>query len=722
MNKLQQAAATYMDCGFNPLPLTQKKTPMLASGHTYLYEKHDDLKVFERAESIGVACGAVSDYLFCIDFDQKNGNDVQSVFYKFTDSKVFQSVSEHCAMYKTPSGGYHLIFKTDHSIPTKTHAKFDDGTVMIETRGEGAYIACEPSNGYQRIYDIGITQIKPIGAHQVNDLLRLAISFTEDIKTQQDVKEKHKRIDSWDINKPDGKYNEECADEAKEILIKNGWQYVETRRDGIEYWTRPGKDINDGHSATWGKWRNTFFIFSDGCADLPSGHGYNPFNILTIYEYGGDWRKSKDALCERFGMVKHATITEEQKSAIDFPIDIFPIDIQEYIVSHKNAMNYNADFVSIGIMSAISIVVGNKVKLKVKNGWNAPLIFWFAIVGDRGTMKSHPIAGTLKPIKEIDKKNYDLYVNQLNDYNNLQDKEKKNEYKPEYKQIIVQDSTLEALHRVHRYNPRGIGLYKDELVGFINDMNKYRGGSDEQFWLESFNNKSLIINRATKDPMLLENTCINIIGTIQPDVLISLASKHTDNGLLDRFLYTRTERDIHVLSLDDVDDSITEYYNNVINEFNTYFDYYKSGDEYILTMTTEQMEIYRHYDQLIVDMQKSDEETYQLASYLSKARTYFPRFVLLCAVLNMIEGNELQITDDCIHNAWKITDYFTRSARDLFSETVTKNEIMEIKSTLKGKTTPEKIRELIRKGLNNTQIAHELGISKQYIGRIIGKK
>jgi FixJ family two-component response regulator len=222
--------------------------------------------------------------------------------------------------------------------------------------------------------------------------------------------------------------------------------------------------------------------------------------------------------------------------------------------------------------------------------------------------------------------------------------------------------------------------------------------------------------------MLLENTCINIIGTIQPDVLISLASKHTDNGLLDRFLYTRTERDIHVLSLDDVDDSITEYYNNVINEFNTYFDYYKSGDEYILTMTSSQMEIYRHYDQLIVDMQKSDEETYQLASYLSKARTYFPRFVLLCAVLNMIEGNELQITDNCIHNAWKITDYFTRSARDLFSETVTKNEIMEIKSTLKGKTTPEKIRELIRKGLNNTQIAHELGISKQYIGKVIGKK
>jgi hypothetical protein len=722
MNKLQQAAATYMDCGFNPLPLTQKKTPMLASGHTYLYEKHDDLKVFERAESIGLACGAVSDYLFCIDFDQKNGNDVQSVFYKFTDSKVFQSVAEHCAMYKTPSGGYHLIFKTDHSIPTKTHAKFQDGSVMIETRGEGAYIACEPSNGYQRIYDIGITQIKPIEAHHVNNLLRLAISFTEDIKTQHDTKEKHKRIDSWDINKPDGKYNEEYADEAKEILIKNGWQYVETRRDGIEYWTRPGKDINDGHSATWGKWRNTFFVFSDGCADLPSGHGYNPFNILTIYEHGGDWRKAKDALCERFGMVKHATITDEQKSAIDFPIDIFPIDIQEYIVSHKNAMNYNADFVSIGIISAISIVVGNKLKLKVKNGWNAPLIFWFAIVGDRGTMKSHPIAGTLKPIKEIDKKNYDLYINQLNDYNNLQEKEKKNEYKPEYKQIIVQDSTLEALHRVHRYNPRGIGLYKDELVGFINDMNKYRGGSDEQFWLESFNNKSLIINRATKDPMLLENTCINIIGTIQPDVLISLASKHTDNGLLDRFLYTRTERDIHVLSLDDVDDSITEYYNNVINEFNTYFNYYKSGDEYILTMTHEQMQIYRHYDQLIVDMQKSDEETYQLASYLSKARTYFPRFVLLCAVLNMIEGNELQINDNCIHNAWKITDYFTRSARDLFSETVTKNEIMEIKSTLKGKTTPEKIRELIRKGLNNTQIAHELGISKQYIGRIIGKK
>jgi hypothetical protein len=66
------------------------------------------------------------------------------------------------------------------------------------------------------------------------------------------------------------------------------------------------------------------------------------------------------------------------------------------------------------------------------------------------------------------------------EYNKIDIKQRANETKPGFKQTIVSDSTLEALHVVHSINKTRICFYKDELVGFLNDMNRYRKGSDEQ--------------------------------------------------------------------------------------------------------------------------------------------------------------------------------------------------------------------------------------------------
>jgi hypothetical protein len=636
MNKYQIAASNYIDCGLNPLPLHAKKNPMLASGHDYLYVKHDDTDIFKRAESIGIACGEVSDNLFCIDFDQKQGNKVSEIFYLFTDSKIFKEVSERCAMYQTPSGGYHLIFKTTYPVPTQNLASFEDGSVMIEIRGQGAYIACEPSDGYKRLFDVSITDIEPISSAQVNALLKLAVTFSQQTKTSLKPKSDRKKAESWDITKPDGKYNEECVDEIKELILKNGWQYVETRRDGIEYWTRPGKDPEDGHSATFGKFRHCFYVWTDGAQPLEQHATYNPFELYTIFEHAGDWRKAKDALADRFGMPRYKPITDDERSAVDFPIEVFPENMQRLILNYKQALNYNPDFIATSMMSAISMIVGNKVKLRVKSGWDAPLIFWFAIVGDRGTMKSHPLASALRPIKAIDQRYYNEWIHRLNEYMNVPKEDKKHESRP--------------------------------------------------------------------------------------DVLINIASKHTDNGLLDRFLYTKTETAIHVMSLDDVDQSLVDGYDDVIKQFDVIFEYYKETDTILLELTHEQLNIYKEYDQAIVDMQLGDEESPAMKSYLSKARTYFPRFVLMSVLLNAIESGSVEVSNDCIHNAWKITNYFNRSARDLFADSRTKTEIREIKGTMKGKTNVEKIKELDKMGLNRQQISSELGVSKQYIGKVLGKK
>jgi len=549
MNKFQIAASNYIDCGLNPLPLHAKKNPMLASGHDYLYVKHYDTDIFKRAEAIGICCGEVSDNLFCIDFDQKQGNKVSDIFYLFTDSKIFKEVSERCAMYQTPSGGYHLIFKTTYPVPTQNLASFQDGSVMIEIRGQGAYIACEPSDGYKRLFDVSITDVERISSAQVDALLKLAVTFSQQVKTSLKPKSDRKKAESWDITKPDGKYNEECVDEVKELILNNGWQYVETRRDGIEYWTRPGKHPEDGHSATFGKFRHCFYVWTKNAHPLESETAYNPFELYTIFEYGGDWKKAKDALADRFGMERNNSINEEEKNIVyrnPFPVEVFPNAIQEIISATNESLNFPIDFIGSSILCAASISIGNTYRGEIKSGWEEPTVLYLALVGQPGTNKSHPVSFALKPIDQWDNQSFIKYRKEKMNYDTISSLSKKEREEqgiyelpkvPKLKQILVADFTQEALAEVHKINLRGIGVYADELASWFKNFNRYNKGSEEQFWLSAWSGKPLKVNRKTSEPINISLPYISVIGTIQPGVLNQMADNRIENGFIDRILF-----------------------------------------------------------------------------------------------------------------------------------------------------------------------------------------
>jgi hypothetical protein len=85
----------------------------------------------------------------------------------------------------------------------------------------------------------------------------------------------------------------------------------------------------------------------------------------------------------------------------DFPIDVFPEGIQLIVNELNGTLSYNIDYLACGFMSVISTINGNKFKLQVKRGWNAPSIFWFIILGNSGAMKTHPVKWMLKPLEKL---------------------------------------------------------------------------------------------------------------------------------------------------------------------------------------------------------------------------------------------------------------------------------------------------------------------------------
>ena len=301
--------------GFNPLPLKENKAPLLEKGHNYLYESIDENnieKLFSEAVKIGIACGSVSEGFYCIDFDAHNDEPIKDIFESYINIPYIKGLIHEgkLSIYTTAGGGYHLYFiYKDEVLSGKTYAFWETKSVMIEIRGNGQYVCCWPSAGYKHISGPEYVKLTPLeGSDEVQTIQDFAHSFNKykEIVSRSKTADSNKKwAETWKDTTPDGKYNIEFQSEAKDLLVKAGWQYCETRNDNVEYWTRPNKDIKDGFSATFGHYTGMFYIFSEdlSCQPFVSRQAYSPFNIFTELKYDGDWKRAKDELRKRFNMV-----------------------------------------------------------------------------------------------------------------------------------------------------------------------------------------------------------------------------------------------------------------------------------------------------------------------------------------------------------------------------------------------------------------------------------
>ncbi|KAA3623350.1 MAG: DUF3987 domain-containing protein, partial [Bacteroidetes bacterium] len=228
-----------------------------------------------------------------------------------------------------------------------------------------------------------------------------------------------------------------------------------------------------------------------------------------------------------------------------FPIEVFPKAIQEIITATNESLNFPIDFVGASMLYAASVAIGNSCKVEIMKGYQQNVSLYIAIVGRRGTNKSHPLSFCLRPLEDRDEKNFEKYREEKSEYDaNIKLSKKEREEQqiddpvpPIWEQLLVTDFTPEALIDVHKFNKKGIGVYVDELASWFKNFNRYNSGSEEQFWLSVWSGKPIRINRKTTEPSFIPLPFISVIGTIQPALLKELAKDRTENGFMDRILF-----------------------------------------------------------------------------------------------------------------------------------------------------------------------------------------
>lgn len=639
---------------------------------------------------------------------------------------------------KTLNKGYHILYRCKTIKGNTKIAKLKGSTeALIESRGVGGMVIAYDDS----LNSLNYHQIKEVTEEERDILWSCSRTYNyiednpiEPKRTAQDFQENE--ITCWDDFNQKTNIFDIVSDEFS-IVANHTKKYI-IKRHGAP----------SPHSGYIYKEDNRMYLFSTGTI-YPNEKQITPFIAYAFKNHNGDLRiTAKDLYSKGFGSRLKKVINEikpkynEEKTIINesdlvFPIDIFPKEIQHYLIECNKTLDSSIDYMGCSLLWLISVCVGNSISIEVKKGWIENLTIWISIVGKAGLGKTPSISNVIFPLIKINAKEIKTYIKEREKYDFYQNlsKKEREEYPevflPKKSQFIANDITLEALVDLHQESDNAVGVFKDELAGWLKDMNKYREGSDLEFWLSTWSGKSVNLNRLTRKGSFVEKPFIPVLGGIQPNIFNSFyTDENKDNGFMDRMLLSFPDLKVDTYNDAEINPDTLQWYKESIIMF---YDVIKSAikrneddeiDSHIAKFTTDaKIEWIRMFNEM-TEVQNSDEENEYLKSMYPKQKSYLPRFACLIHVFSEFfseGGNTLEISKESILKAEKLSKYFVATAKKIKINAV---EVLDIKTTLKGGSTNIEKVELVynqNKDFNRTQIAELIGISRMQINRLIKK-
>jgi Protein of unknown function (DUF3987) len=189
-----------------------------------------------------------------------------------------------------------------------------------------------------------------------------------------------------------------------------------------------------------------------------------------------------------------------------FPLDSLPKFWADWCAAHAKARYTPVDYTASTLLGAVSGLILNRRLAMAGPEWTEAVNLWSAMVGDPSDGKSpgmQPVKALLSELERMLRKEMarplEEYREALKVYEGLRakwdgdaDAARKagkplpgNEPQPPEKVlmpvVMVNDATTEALAHLLQEHDNGFIQYRDELAGWLGNMNRYAGGSGGDF-------------------------------------------------------------------------------------------------------------------------------------------------------------------------------------------------------------------------------------------------
>lgn len=264
--------------GLSVIPIGSNKVP-IGSWKENMNKVIEPANSFYAAKGIGLVCGKVNGSLEVIDIDVKHDPE-GTIFKRYMDT-IDRDIADLLVIQETVSGGYHLMYRSPVISGNKKLAKSaKTKEAVIETRGEGGYVAIAPTPGYTfRQYEL--EDIPELTQDQRNHLISQAITFNE-------IEDKTYYPDNCFQD-----YNE--RGDVLALLQNHGW--IVKKDDGDKVLLKRPGESDSLWSADFTRSKNWFTVFSTS-TEFESLKAHKPANVFAILECDGDFKQTAKKLKE----------------------------------------------------------------------------------------------------------------------------------------------------------------------------------------------------------------------------------------------------------------------------------------------------------------------------------------------------------------------------------------------------------------------------------------
>ncbi|EOF4701914.1 TPA: DUF3987 domain-containing protein [Raoultella ornithinolytica] len=337
------------------------------------------------------------------------------------------------------------------------------------------------------------------------------------------------------------------------------------------------------------------YISSHGADPLADGHTHDKFDFAVAYEYNSDSSKLLSEIREKrsqqttVAVVTSATTSSNIDQGWSVPLDLksdlspvmpfdselLPQSVRGYVIDYAARMDNAApDFAAISVMIAAGALIGGTAEIQPKRndtGWRLVPNLWGSAIGYPSAMKTPSLKCGLSLLdhaqKSINrefakrKKRFDAEIliaevrneklesdiKQAADDGDvdrvLELKEQISEHtpsSPKHRELMVNDSTVEAIAIMMENSPLGILVFRDELSGWIAALDNPQRAHERAFYLEGFSCGQFKQNRVGRGKVNIDKLIVSLSGGIQPGklapILASRAAGSGDDGLLERII------------------------------------------------------------------------------------------------------------------------------------------------------------------------------------------
>lgn len=231
------------------------------------------------------------------------------------------------------------------------------------------------------------------------------------------------------------------------------------------------------------------------------------------------------------------------------PLDCLPSVIRNFAADRAELIGCDPAAIALPALVICGAALPDSIQIQPKahdRTWRESARLWAAVIGNPSSKKSPGLKAAAGPAFNINAKLAEGNARRMAEYEEAVAAHKKAKgdgplpVRPPWLQLIVQDTTIEALADALIDNPRGVIAVQDELSEWIGGMDAYTGKGvqkDRPAWLQAFEGGPRSLNRVIRGRAVIPNWSTAIVGGIQPDVVRRLMGGNgTGDGLVQRFL------------------------------------------------------------------------------------------------------------------------------------------------------------------------------------------